>query len=223
MVRDSESLRVFLEIVRQSPVTFSLIVSLIVPYIAFQLIFGFNLFITPDPAIILFGQVNYLIFLDPLPNSYRFITPIFVHSNIIHLGSNLLFLLIYGLKSETKTETEQTYGSIRTLVIFFGSGIAGNILSLILGPNVISVGASGAVFGLLGGNLVALRREYQRGLLSAAGFGLIFFLMTISSGNINVVAHLGGLIAGGILGLVLLFPLREELSELRKRYSLERK
>ncbi len=127
----------------------------------------------------------------------RLIISIFLHAGIIHLVMNIWALKILG------TQTENFYGHIKTLIIFIYSGIIGNLISLLfMSENTISVGASGAIFGLMGAILYfainqrtyigeALKKEILPVIIINI---LLGFMIT----GINVEAHLGGLI-GGIL------------------------
>ena len=75
----------------------------------------------------------------------RLITSIFLHAGFLHFAMNVWALKLLG------GQTENFYGHIKTLIIFIYSGIVGNLLSLLfMGENTISVGASGAIFGLMG-------------------------------------------------------------------------
>lgn len=106
-------------------------------------------------------------------------TSIFLHANPTHLGGNVLFLLIFGTSLEEQVTTK------KWLVTYFISGLAGNIAFLFLGGDAIGVGASGAIWGLLGaaGGI--------RGLV-----GMMLFLgLNIFSGG-GFLAHAGGLVAG---------------------------
>lgn len=106
-------------------------------------------------------------------------TAIFLHANPTHLGGNVLFLLIFGTSLEEQVTTK------KWLVTYFISGLVGNIAFLFLGGDAIGVGASGAIWGLLGaaGGI--------RGLV-----GMMLFLgLNIFSGG-GFLAHAGGLVAG---------------------------
>ncbi len=97
----------------------------------------------------------------------------------------MFFLLIFGLRGEEMFSLPEYIG------IYLLSGLAGNLLSLIVGPNLISVGASGAIFGLFGACAIYVRRSIGQSIISALIFS--FFLLLISSGeNINYLAHIGG-------------------------------
>src|SRR5690606_5813022 len=121
---------------------------------------------------------------------------IFVHATIIHLGGNILFLLIFGLRAE------EMFSLPEYLAIYFLGGLAGNILSLVMGPIFISVGASGAIFALFGACIIYDRRRVGQSIVGALIFA--FFLLILSSGaNVNYLAHIGGLVAGLLMGYVL--------------------
>ena len=127
----------------------------------------------------------------------RLITSIFLHAGIIHFAMNAWALKLLGC------QTENFYGHIKTLIIFIYSGIVGNLLSLLfMGENTISVGASGAIFGLMGAILYfALnQRTYMGEALKREILPVIIInlLLGFMISGINMEAHLGGLI-GGIL------------------------
>lgn len=127
---------------------------------------------------------------------YQLVTAMFIHSGIVHLAGNMLFLLVFGLRGEEMFSLPEYLG------VYFLGGLAGNVFSLALGPNLISVGASGAVFAMFGACAIYARRSVGQSVVGALIFG--FFLLMISSGeNVNYLAHLGGLGAGLAIGYVL--------------------
>jgi rhomboid protease GluP len=88
------------------------------------------------------------------------------------------------------------------LLIYFLSGLAGNLLTLVYGPDMISVGASGAIFGIFGAVTIYMRRSIGQSIIGALLFA--FFLLLINSGpEVNILAHVGGLFAGLLIGYVL--------------------
>ncbi|MCW4019266.1 MAG: rhomboid family intramembrane serine protease [Candidatus Bathyarchaeota archaeon] len=126
---------------------------------------------------------------------YQLFTSMFIHASIIHLAGNMLFLLIFGLRAE------EMFSLPEYLAVYFLGGLAGNVLSLLLGPNLFSVGASGAVFAMFGACAVYARRSIGQSIMGALIFG--FFLLIISSGeNVNYLAHIGGLVAGVATGYI---------------------
>jgi rhomboid protease GluP len=127
---------------------------------------------------------------------YQLVTSIFVHASIIHIAGNMLFLLIFGLRGEEMFSLPEYLG------VYLLGGLAGNVLSLALGPNMSSVGASGAIFALFGAVAVYARRSIGQSIIGALIFG--FFLFIISSGpEVNYLAHIGGLVSGLAMGYVL--------------------
>jgi membrane associated rhomboid family serine protease len=86
--------------------------------------------------------------------------------------------------------------------VYLLGGLAGNVLSLALGPDMVSVGASGAIFALFGAVAVYSRRSIGQSIVGALIFG--FFLFIISSGpDVNYLAHIGGLVSGLGMGYLL--------------------
>lgn len=136
---------------------------------------------------------------------YRIITSMFLHFGIEHLLNNMVILGALGWNLELET------GKIRYLIIYLVSGIGGNLLSLYLGVSsaeyAVSAGASGAIFGLMGALLyVAARNRGRMGRIS--GKGVLFMIALslyfgITSSGIDNAAHIGGLLCGFILAVIL--------------------
>ena len=147
-------------------------------------------FITTGNLPIHLYQSNY----DVMNGSYwQLITAIFVHVNIVHLVSNMIFLLIFGLRAEELFKSEEY------VAIYFLSGLAGNLLTLLLGPQMVSAGASGAIFGMFGAVIIYIKRRVGQSIGSALIYA--FFMLLLSMGiQVNFMAHLGGLAAGLLLG-----------------------
>jgi membrane associated rhomboid family serine protease len=123
---------------------------------------------------------------------WRLITAAFLHYGPFHLLLNMLALYWFG------SLLEQRIGSGRFLAIYIVSGLAGSAGALLWSPLVPTVGASGAIFGILGAGLVLERqRDYVFGG-SALGIIIINFIFTFSISSISKGGHIGGLI-GGIL------------------------
>ncbi|MEM2122139.1 MAG: rhomboid family intramembrane serine protease [Candidatus Bathyarchaeia archaeon] len=126
---------------------------------------------------------------------WQLFTSIFVHANLLHLMGNMFFLFIFGLRAEN------LFGRLRYLFIYFTSGLLGGLLTLLMGPYVVSVGASGAIFGLFGANATYIRSRINQSILGALIYSLYLFLFNLG-GGVNILAHFGGLIAGLIIGYV---------------------
>ncbi|MGG5462016.1 rhomboid family intramembrane serine protease [Clostridium sp. B9] len=129
---------------------------------------------------------------------YRLLTSMFLHAGIVHLLFNMYALYILG------DFIERIYGWKKYLAIYFVSGIVAGLFSLYFSP-VMGVGASGAIFGLLGAALVFAYYEKERigkGLITNI---IVIILLNIFIGlgmpNIDISAHFGGFIGGAILGL----------------------
>ena len=148
----------------------------------------FNLAL-PQRYILAFVQINVLIIEDL--ELWRLLTPIFFHADIIHLFSNMVGLLLFG------AVVEENYSKVQYIIIYFLSGLIGNLFSLWLLPLYsISLGASGAIFGLMGATVIMFLFEEDKTLLL---FGLVyiaFFLYCSLAPGINIWAHLFGLIGG---------------------------
>lgn len=138
---------------------------------------------------------------------WRIIGAMFLHSGTSHLFSNMIILFFLG------SMIERELGHVKYGLLFFLSGICGNLLSLWVkfatSDMAYSVGASGAVFGL-DGALLAMVLFWDRKLLSVNA-GRVFAMIVLSvysgftSGNIDNAAHIGGLVAGFLIGCVLCF------------------
>jgi membrane associated rhomboid family serine protease len=129
---------------------------------------------------------------------WRLLTAAFLHYGPFHLLLNMLGLWWFG------TLLEQRIGSGRYLLIYIVSGLAGSAGALVISPNSPTVGASGAIFGILGAGLVLeQQRDYVFGG-SALGVIVANLILTFAwSGNISVGGHIGGLIGGALSTLAL--------------------
>jgi membrane associated rhomboid family serine protease len=126
---------------------------------------------------------------------WRLITAAFLHYGPFHLLANMLALFWFG------SLLEQRIGSGRFLMLYLVSGLAGSAGALLWSPLVPTVGASGAIFGILGAGLVLERqRDYVFGG-SALGIIIINFIFTFSISSISKGGHIGGLIGGIVCAL----------------------
>jgi membrane associated rhomboid family serine protease len=129
---------------------------------------------------------------------WRLVTAGFLHSGLLHLLFNMYVLYILG------TMLEPAIGRLRFLLIYFVSLLAGSFGALLLTPDALTVGASGAVFGLMGAAIVVMRHRgidpMSSGLPLWLGINLV---LTFTIPNISVGGHIGGLIGGALTALVL--------------------
>lgn len=130
----------------------------------------------------------------------------FLHHGVFHILSNCYFLTRIGPLAEG------AYGRERFLLLYLLSGVGGNLFGLWFGPaSSISVGASGAVFGLMGAvGAYALRNKKALGRSSETmlqGVGQVLFLNLLIGlqprSGVDNLAHVGGCASGALLGLVL--------------------
>jgi membrane associated rhomboid family serine protease len=129
---------------------------------------------------------------------WRIITSGFMHYGFLHLLFNMYALYILG------TMLEPAIGRVRFGLIYLVSLIAGSIGALILSPNALTAGASGAVFGLMGAAVVVMRHRginpMESGIVIWLGLNLA---ITFTASNISVGGHIGGLIGGAIAAWLL--------------------
>lgn len=157
---------------------------------------------------VLFGEYNHVINLlcthGPSIRAgqyYRLFTGMFVHGGLMHLALNCYSLYVIG------TQMESFLGKIKYLIIYIVSGLAGALLSMTFSGNVASVGASGAIFGLLGSMLYFgyHYRVYLGNVIKSQILPLI--LLNLSIGfmfqGIDNAAHIGGLIGGALITMAL--------------------
>lgn len=129
---------------------------------------------------------------------WRLITTAFLHYGPIHLALNALALWWLG------APVEMVIGRARYVLLYFVSGLAGSAGALLLDPTAVTVGASGAIFGMLGAGLILEWRA--TGSIAGQYLTLIVINLAFSigfSGRISLGGHVGGLV-GGVLGTLVL-------------------
>lgn len=129
---------------------------------------------------------------------WRIITASFIHAGPLHLAMNMYALYIFG------TALEPAMGRIRFVGLYLTATLAGSAAVLLFNPNTLTVGASGAIFGLFGAMFVYQRARGINPWTSGIGV-LIVINLVISVGipGISLVGHLGGLVGGGIVAWVM--------------------
>lgn len=141
---------------------------------------------------------------------YRLVTYLFLHGDISHLGHNMLILFFLG------NVLERYFGKIRYIIVYFFSGILAAIGSIVYNTTeTVCVGASGAVFGVIGatlwlviknkGNLTEFTKEQM----------IIFLVLSVFAGfgnyGVDNAAHIAGLIAGFFLGMLLYWKTEDKI------------
>jgi membrane associated rhomboid family serine protease len=127
---------------------------------------------------------------------WRLVTGGFLHANLIHIGFNMYLLWLLG------NLLEPSMGSPRFAALYFTALLWGSFGALVVNPNVPTVGASGAVFGLMGAAAVELRSRGINPFKTDIGALIIFNLvLSFAITNISVGGHIGGLIGGVLVGV----------------------
>ena len=177
----------------------------------------------PAPASILFVALNlivfatYLIIGEPFIESgqmgvsyikdgeyYRLLTAMFMHASVDHIMSNMIILYFLG------EMMEHVVGTPKVAIIYMTSGILGNVVSycyeLASAKEYVAIGASGAVYGLMGAALVLVIYKYDgfKIPISRMVFILAFCIYSsFAEPNIDYAAHIGGLLVGFVMALIL--------------------
>jgi membrane associated rhomboid family serine protease len=130
---------------------------------------------------------------------WRLVTSMFLHANFFHIAVNMYSLYWAG------SILEALIGRWRFLLLYMAAGIAGSAGALVWSPTVPTLGASGAIFGILGGLYVLERKRHISTGGQIAGLIVLNLIITFAlSSYISVGAHIGGLIGGVILMWLLL-------------------
>jgi membrane associated rhomboid family serine protease len=130
---------------------------------------------------------------------YRLLTSGFLHAGVIHIGFNMFLLYFLGRL------LEPALGTPRFLALYFASLLAGSCGALAVDPNALTVGASGAIFGLAGATFVIARGRGMDALAGEIGFLILFNLFfSFVAPHVSVGGHIGGLIGGVICAAAVL-------------------
>jgi membrane associated rhomboid family serine protease len=140
---------------------------------------------------------------------YRVLTAGFLHAGLFHLLVNMYSLWILG------SMLEPAIGRVRFLLVYFVALLVGSFGALLVSPEKLTVGASAAIFGLMGAAVVVLRNRgidpMASGLPLWIGINLVFTFTF--AGTLSVGGHIGGLV-GGVLAAVVLFELPDRVRRL---------
>ncbi|CAL5353011.1 unnamed protein product [Camellia sinensis] len=147
---------------------------------------------------------------------WRLLSCSWLHAGVLHVLANMVSLLFVGIR------LEEEFGFVRIGLLYIISGLGGSLLSALFIRTTISVGASGALFGLLGGMLSELLTNWT---IYTNKFAALLTLILIIAINLAVgilphvdnFAHVGGFVTGFFLGFV--FLIRPQYAWVRQRYS----
>ena len=171
-----------------------------------------------DMALAGFGSLDLMGFGGPLVEAgninqpavaagqwWRIITSAFLHLGLLHLAFNMYALWLFG------PVIEQLYGHVEFLLLYLLCAVGGSVLTILLQPDSAAAGASGAIFGMFGLAFVVSRRRHlilgpqARAIISQVGTLLVLnlFITFIAADRISWTGHVGGLLVGAALGLLL--------------------
>jgi membrane associated rhomboid family serine protease len=146
---------------------------------------------------------------------YRLLTSGFLHASIIHIGFNMFALFFLGRL------LEPGIGTARFVALYFASLFAGSFGAILLSPDSLTIGASGAVFGIFGATFVIARSRGVDALASSIGVILLLNLaITFGNPEISIGGHLGGLAGGVLCALVIVAGERGMLGSRRLAMEL---
>lgn len=177
-------------------VTYALIISNLIMFIM-CLFAGGNLFDIDTTTLFNFGGlVSYSNMSSPA-DLYKLITSMFLHADIVHITFNMYSLYVLG------PQLESFFGKAKYFLIYMISGIVGGLVSMVFLPeNTISIGASGAIFGLIGAFIFFgyYYRVYFGQVIRSQIIPLLMLnvILGLIISSINIFAHIGGLIGGVI-------------------------
>ena len=169
---------------------------------------------TEDGAFMLEHDAMYVPYVLGSGEYYRLFSSMFMHFGFEHLVNNIVMLLVIGFT------LEREIGTIKFLIIYLLSGLGGNLLSavwdMMSGSFAVSAGASGAIFGIVGALLyVAIRNRGRIGDVSGRGLAFMVILSLyygFTSGGVDNFAHIGGLLSGFILSVLLYWKRQRKYS-----------
>jgi membrane associated rhomboid family serine protease len=129
---------------------------------------------------------------------YRLLTCGFLHASIIHIGFNMFALFFLGRL------LEPGIGTARFVALYFVSLFAGSLGAILLSPDTLTIGASGAIFGIFGATFVIARNRGVDALASSIAVILLLNLaITFGNPEISIGGHLGGLVGGVLCSLLI--------------------
>lgn len=136
---------------------------------------------------------------------YRILTCMFLHGGFEHLFSNMLILIFLG------RILEKEIGPLKYSIVYFGAGIGSGIASMfqeyLTGQVIFSIGASGAIYGIIGAMLVIViihHGNYQNITIKRMLFAIVYMLYSgMRNIQVNNAAHIGGLCVGFLIGVLM--------------------
>lgn len=130
---------------------------------------------------------------------WRLVTVVLGHVSWLHVGSNMAALAIWG------RPVERRLGSVGLVGVYLTTAVGASAASMLVHPDQLSIGASGAVFGVMGAIIAVLVRELRQPgtrveLQLALGFAFFSLVVAAAFPNVDTIAHVGGLLSGFAIG-----------------------
>lgn len=143
---------------------------------------------------------------------WRLVAALFLHAGVVHLLMSVVVLTVIGM------DLERRIGGVRFAVAYLVGGIGANLVSALLEAHVVRVGASGAIFGLVGCHLSLLLLnvfppKVKKWSLIVLGAFLVAHLLNLSQQGVDHWAHFGGLVTGLMTGVAMRFTIRKKAAE----------
>ncbi len=147
---------------------------------------------------------------------WRLVTYMFLHGGVVHLLGNTFALLYVGMF------LEPMIGKARFVLTYLLTGIGAGLTSIWMHSDAVSVGASGAIFGMYGVFLALLstsyiKRSYRKTMIRSILFFVVFNLMYGLQGNTDNAAHVGGLVGGLLVGFAIYPGLKKNVVPIRRQ------
>ena len=140
---------------------------------------------------------------------HRFLSSMFLHNSMSHVGSNCLSLFFLGYQTENEMNNINQY-----TILYFISGLSGNFMTILTNQINVSVGASGAIIGLCGNFVIyfllnyrkmSQRKKYSYGIMFLFLFINLFSGLSEGGENINMASHIGGFLGGFAYSIILMY------------------
>lgn len=149
---------------------------------------------------------------------WRLMSCVWLHAGVFHLVVNMIALLVFGI------QLERDFGFLLVGLLYLIAGLGGSLLSALFSSNAISVGASGALFGLLGATLSELITNWSRYRQRCCQFFQLVIVIAVNLAigllpRVDNFAHIGGFVTGFLLGFVIL--IKEQYAYVRRRDLLD--
>lgn len=195
---------------RKCPVTSFLLVITIIVFASMQYIYG-HLAESPEAIYQFGGMLGYTV--KAMPDQlWRLVTPIFIHIGWEHFFINVFTLYFIGQLAE------KLWGSKNFLLLYILSGIMGNLFTLVFTPDIVAAGASTSLFGIFAGIIHLGYGSDDMRLRDLAKSYQLLIILNLFMPNVGIAGHVGGIIGGALIAIVLPQSYTQNKWSYRRRY-----